>query len=143
MRFLGERRNGAVLVGPPKSSAGVRTVNLPVSALQVLEDHLDLRHLVGTMAAAAGAPTKEVMARGRWSSPQMALRYEHATQDRDRFIARAPESLARPAETSPRGSDPTIVAAEDRVRSCTQRARPIVGKEDVIKEIVSDAKITP
>ena len=36
-RSLGERRSGAVIVGPPESSAGVRTVNMPVSALRVLE----------------------------------------------------------------------------------------------------------
>jgi integrase len=60
----------------------------------------DLRHFAGTMAAAAGASTKEVMARGGWSSPQMALRYEHATQQRDRFIAKALESLAHAARTA-------------------------------------------
>jgi hypothetical protein len=38
----------------------------------------DVRHFAGTMAAAAGASIKEVMARGGSSSPQMALRYEHA-----------------------------------------------------------------
>ncbi len=47
------------------------------------------------MAAAAGASTKEVMARGGWSSPQMALRYEHAIRERDRFIAHALEALDR------------------------------------------------
>ena len=49
--------------------------------------------------------------------------YEHATQDRDRFIARALESLARPAESSLQGSGSKIEAAEDRARSRTQRAR--------------------
>jgi hypothetical protein len=81
------------------------------------------------MAAAAGDSTKEVMARGGWSSPQMALRYEHATQDRDRFIARALESLERPVESSLQGSDSTIEAAEDRARSRTQRARRAVEEE--------------
>jgi len=32
---LGERRDGAVIVGPPKSGAGVRTVHMPPSAMQV------------------------------------------------------------------------------------------------------------
>ena len=71
------------------------------------------------MAAAAGASTKEVMARGGWSSPQMALRYEHATQDRERFIARALESPAKPAKMSPGVADSTVAAAEDRARSRT------------------------
>jgi hypothetical protein len=35
----------------------------------------DLCHFAGTMAAAAGASTREAMARGEWSSPQMALSY--------------------------------------------------------------------
>ena len=39
-RSLGERRNGAVIVGPPKSGAGVRTVHMPPSAMQVLQEHL-------------------------------------------------------------------------------------------------------
>jgi len=114
-RSLWERRNGDVIIGPPKSSAGVRTAHMPRSALRVLGDHLehfvgsgrdawlfvgrtdqplrprgiedawrsardeiglpdmrfhDLRHFAGTMAAATGASTKEVMARGGWSSPQ-------------------------------------------------------------------------
>jgi hypothetical protein len=84
------------------------------------------------MAAAAGASTKVVMARGGWSSPQMALRYEHATQDRDRFIAQALESLARPAEMAPGVADSTVAAAEDRARSAQGvlwRVRVIAQKE--------------
>ncbi len=50
-RSLGERRNGAVIVGPPKSGAGVRTVHMPPSAVQVLQEHL--RSFVG---AAVDAP---------------------------------------------------------------------------------------
>ena len=53
------------------------------------------------MAAAAGASTMEVMARGGWSSPQMALRYEHATQERDRSIAQALESLSQSTKETP------------------------------------------
>ena len=47
-RSLGERRNGAVIVGPPKSGAGVRTVHMPPSAMEVLERHL--RSFVGAAA---------------------------------------------------------------------------------------------
>ena len=71
----------------------------------------------------------------------MALRYEHATQDRDRFTARALESLARPIEPLPRSSNATIKAAEDRARSRTQRARRAVGEESEIRETASDQEV--
>jgi integrase len=181
-KSLGERRNGDVIVGPPKSGAGVRTVHMPLSAMEVLEEHLrsfvgrevdaplfigrtglalrpqgleeawrsakevglpalrfhDLRHFAGTMAAAAGASTKEVMARRGWSSPQMALRYEHATKERDRFIAHALEALS---QSSPEASDTPIVTADDqgdRARSRTQRARRPSDEEDALSETGSD-----
>ena len=182
-RSLGERRNGDLLIGPPKSAAGVRAVNMPPSALRVLEDHMktfvrpgihaylftgrtgqplrprgiedawrsareeiglphmrfhDLRHFAGTMAAAAGASTKEVMARGGWSSPQMALRYEHATQQRDRFIAEALESFARPDAVPAMASESTTIAAQDADHSRTQRARRAVGEEHGTMEIASE-----
>jgi integrase len=173
-RSLGERRTGEVIIGPPKSAAGIRTVNMPASALTQLELHLeafvassadaslfvgrtghplrprgleaawraaraevglpamrfhDLRHFAGTMAAAAGASTKEVMARGGWSSPQMALRYEHATQERDRHIARELDQLSRLVD----GPSETPLTAVDnhkpRARSRTQRARHLSGVE--------------
>jgi integrase len=47
----------------------------------------DLRHLAGTMAAGKGAGTKELMHRLGHSSHQAALRYQHATADRDAKIA--------------------------------------------------------
>jgi integrase len=57
----------------------------------------DLRHSGLTWAAAAGASTKELMARGGHASPAAALRYQHATQDRDKAIAAALAELERPA----------------------------------------------
>src|SRR5581483_6614700 len=47
----------------------------------------DLRHVAGTMAAATGASTKELMHRLGHSSPRAALRYQHATAERDEAIA--------------------------------------------------------
>lgn len=66
---------------------------------------------VSTICATSPAPwpplrvlqPKEVMARGGWSSPQMALRYEHATQERDRSIAR--RSSRSPSRRKRRRSD--------------------------------------
>ena len=185
-RSLGERRNGAVIVGPPKSSAGVRTVHMPANAMALIEGHLssfvgpdvdaplftgrtglplrpqgleearrsareevglpklrfhDLRHFAGTMAAAAGASTKEVMARGGWSSPQMALRYEHATQDRDRFIARALESYSH-SDGAPIEPAATVDDRKPRARSRTQRARRPSDELDAIPKTNPDQYVS-
>lgn len=54
------------------------------------ELHLhDLRHSGLTWAAATGASVAELMRRGGHASPQAALRYQHATEDRDRALAEA------------------------------------------------------
>lgn len=53
----------------------------------------DLRHVAGTLAAATGAGTKELMHRLGHASPQAALRYQHATRERDAAIADAIERL--------------------------------------------------
>lgn len=57
----------------------------------------DLRHASNTWAATTGASTKELMARMGHACAAAALRYQHATADRDRAIARALSGLARPA----------------------------------------------
>jgi integrase len=49
----------------------------------------DLRHFSLTMAAPTGASTKELKSRGGHSSPAAALRFQHATEDRDKAIAEA------------------------------------------------------
>ena len=59
----------------------------------------DLRHTGLTLAAATGATTAELMRRAGHASAEAALRYQHATLDRDQILAEALEELARPAET--------------------------------------------
>ena len=49
----------------------------------------DLRHSGLTWAAATGATTAELMHRAGHASPAAALRYQHATKDRDRALADA------------------------------------------------------
>jgi len=44
----------------------------------------DLRHTAGTLAAAAGATTKELMERLGHTSPTVALRYQHVIAGRAR-----------------------------------------------------------
>jgi integrase len=58
----------------------------------------DLRHTGLTLAAATGATTVELMHRAGHSSSVAAMRYQHATKDRDRVIADALGALARPLE---------------------------------------------
>ena len=49
----------------------------------------DLRHTANTLTAATGASTRELMHRMGHASPAAALRYQHATQERDSAIATA------------------------------------------------------
>ncbi|MGV8965964.1 MAG: tyrosine-type recombinase/integrase [Cellulomonas sp.] len=53
-----------------------------------------LRHTGAVLAAASGATVAELMARLGHTSPQMAMRYQHAAADRDRVIADALSNLA-------------------------------------------------
>lgn len=53
----------------------------------------DLRHTGLTLAAAKGATIAELMYRAGHASPAAALRYQHATKDRDRVLADALSEL--------------------------------------------------
>jgi integrase len=60
----------------------------------------DLRHTGLTLAAATGATTAELMHRAGHSSAAAALRYQHATRDRDRILADALAQLVRPPDVT-------------------------------------------
>jgi integrase len=64
----------------------------------------DLRHTAATLAAAAGATTKELMERMGHTSPAVALRYQHVMADRQAQLASALDDLARAATTKPKGT---------------------------------------
>jgi integrase len=53
----------------------------------------DLRHVGATLAAQAGATTKELMSRLGHTTPGMAMRYQIAAQERDAKIAEAMSKL--------------------------------------------------
>lgn len=55
----------------------------------------DLRHVGATLAAQAGATTKELMARTGHTTPAMAMRYQIAAAERDSVIADAMSRLAQ------------------------------------------------
>jgi integrase len=137
--------NGTLVVGPPKTDAGRRTVVLPAPLVRELEAHVarfaapgadglvfcgakggplrdhvwhgkwveacrevgldglhfhDLRHVANTLAAASGASTRELMHRMGHASPDAALRYQHATRDRDAVIAAALADLMTPPKAT-------------------------------------------
>lgn len=54
----------------------------------------DLRHSGAVLAAATGASLAELMVRLGHSTPAAAMRYQHATQGRDREIAALLSELA-------------------------------------------------
>ncbi len=53
----------------------------------------DLRHFASVLASSAGASTRELMLRLGHSSPAAALRYQHATAERDVEIARRMDAM--------------------------------------------------
>ena len=80
----------------------------------------DLRHLAGTLAAATGASTRELMARLGHSTPRASLIYQHATEKRDRAIATGIDAILEAAKKESREPRAAIVDLE---RSRTNRAR--------------------
>ena len=86
---------GAVSMRPRTLSAAFRKAR-EVCGLPGVRFH-DLRHFALTMAATTGASTKELMRRAGHASPAAALRYQHATDQRDQAIASALEGLASQA----------------------------------------------
>jgi integrase len=142
-RSLNQLRDGTLVIGPPKTEAGRRTVAIPPHVQADVASHLDrfvaassealvftgekggpvrphvlqkawveartavrlphlhlhdLRHAGNTWAAATGASTKELMSRMGHASSDAALRYQHATSDRDQAIARSLSGLAHPTD---------------------------------------------
>jgi integrase len=60
----------------------------------------DLRHSGAALAAATGATVAELMARLGHSTPQAAMRYQHAAQGRDRQIAKLLSKLVENRQLS-------------------------------------------
>ncbi len=139
IRRAATRVENKLVVGPPKTDAGIRDVTVPPHVAEQLREHMkkytgrgpeafvftttrgrrlsttaftksvkagfaavgkpdmrvhDLRHVGATLAAQAGATTKELMSRLGHSSPGMAMRYQIAAQERDAKIAEAMSKLA-------------------------------------------------
>ncbi len=133
------RAGGEVIIGTPKSEAGIRDVAIPPHLMPMVRDHLgrnitggkegllfpaadgvstmapatlyrvfyrarevagrpdlrwhDLRHTGAVLAAQTGASLAELMGRLGHSTPQAAMRYQHAAKGRDAQIAAALSAL--------------------------------------------------
>ena len=79
----------------------------------------DLRGSGATWAATSGATVRELMARLGHSTPEMALRYQHATRERDRTIADKLGALLRAVEPQP---EPSNVVPIERGADSSSRA---------------------
>lgn len=104
-RFAQAGPDGLVFVGPfggvlRKSNFTSDVWHPAIRSLGLSHLHFhDLRHTGNTLAAATGASLRELMVRMGHASPQAALRYQHATRDRDAAIAQALSSLVEQART--------------------------------------------
>ncbi|MGH8988904.1 MAG: site-specific integrase [Acidimicrobiales bacterium] len=101
--YVGAQADASLLVGEHGRPVipGVLQAAWHRARLQVGRPDLhlhDLRHSGLTWAAATGATTKELMRRAGHASPAAALRYQHATEDRDQVLA---EALAKLAPKAP------------------------------------------
>lgn len=103
-RFVGPGRDALVFTGERSGEAlrphvfGIAWRKARAAAGRP-DLHLhDLRHTSLTLAAATGATLAELMHRAGHSTPHAALRYQHATAERDRVISEALSDLRPVAE---------------------------------------------
>lgn len=83
----------------------------------------DLRHTGLTVFAQAGATAAELMHRGGHSSLDVALKYQHATAERDRALAaRLSQAIAPDVDTG-EPTPPGVAPLAPRRRSGSSRAR--------------------
>jgi integrase len=109
--FVRPEPSSPLLVGEKGGRLGRHPLNEAWSAARAAlgrpEIHFhDLRGAGLTWAATQGATTRELMARAGHASPAAALRYQHATADRDAAIAAALSGLAESARRVSLGNDP-------------------------------------
>lgn len=105
-RFVAPARDSLVVVGekggPLRPQVLAKSWSKARTAAGRPDLHLhDLRHSGLTWSAATGASIAELMRRAGHASPAAAIRYQHATADRDRVIADALADLATAAPVVP------------------------------------------
>lgn len=99
-RFVGARPDARVFDTDTRALRRAWDAARVAVGLPTLHLH-DLRHSGLTWSAATGATVAELMHRAGHKSPAAALRYQHATADRDRALADALAELAPVAEVTP------------------------------------------
>lgn len=151
-RFAQPGEGGLVFIGPRggvlRESNFVNDIWHPATeAVGVPQLHFhDLRHTGNTLAAATGASLRELMVRMGHASPKAALRYQHATRDRDAAIARALSDLveqAQPAEPTAPSPDGDRRAPESAVASGPSVARRSSSGRRRSKKRASDQRKRP
>jgi integrase len=123
-QFVGSGDGALLFVGPKgamlKRGNWRRSVHWPeaieAAGLPVGFHFHDLRHTGNTLAAAAGASTKELMHRMGHGSMRAALIYQHATSERDHEIAKVISRRAR--------------AARDKAEKKTKKKADDQGEDD-------------
>jgi integrase len=100
-KYAEQEPDGLVFIGPRGAAVRETTFGTKVwrPTLRKLElSHLhfhDLRGFAATLAAVSGATTAELMYRLGHATPDLALRYQRATTERDAAIARDLDALVR------------------------------------------------
>jgi integrase len=113
----------ADLGGPVRSQHWSRRFRAAADAAGAPWLHFhDLRHLAGTLAAATGASTRELMARLGHSTPRAALIYQHATAERDHQIAHGIDGLL--GAVNPDEQAPVVRIDRALSRRCDPPGRP-------------------
>ncbi len=111
----------------------------PVVGVEHLHFH-DLRHTGNTLAATAGASTKELMVRMGHANPRAALIYQHATAERDKAIAEALSELAaRPRNPHLRPVPSPAGPWRGGPRGRRRRSRPARGTRDARPDRATEA----
>lgn len=90
----------------------------------------DLRHHALTLAARKpGITTKELMARGGHSSPRAALRYQHASRERDREVADYLDDVIAAAKPARRARVVGLDEARGALAGRKAKDRPGTGRD--------------
>jgi integrase len=135
-RFVGSGTDSWLFQGPTGDNVTTRTLqrhwDKARRAIGRPELRLyDMRHTGLTLVASSGASLAELMRRGGHSSPAAALRYQHATDGRDKLLADGLATLAdglpQPSEKKmghARGTE-TSGAPTEETQSTAQYSLPV------------------
>ncbi|MGW0811457.1 tyrosine-type recombinase/integrase [Nonomuraea sp. NPDC002799] len=108
--FTQDGEEGLVFAGPDNGPLRNTNFNRRVWAKTLRDASVpkihfhDLRHTGNTLAADAGASTRDLMTRMGHASTRAAIIYQHSTDERQREVAKKLDGLARGALDKPSGT---------------------------------------